>query len=447
MRKFLAVVKREYLKLVWTWAFILGTILVPTAGIGFTVIPALIFSIEGDAVRLAVVDRSGRIYEPVKNALSKPEKPREDSPREALENQVNGSSEEKMRQTAEQLVARFTVEEIKPEGRSPEEVKTELNARLREQKLDAYIVIPADIETADYELYARNTSDILTQTRVERALNLAVREARMAGANLSREKLDEINRPVTLSTVRVSDTGESEDSGESFIFVFVVGFLMYLTLILYGQAILAAVVEEKETKIAEVLFSSARPFTLMIGKLVGVGLVALTQLAIWIGSSIIFAVYGLSQIQRGGFDFKLPNISPFFILGLFVFFLLGFFTYATIYALVGSMVTNVQEGGQLSFAPILLLLIAFYCAFPIIRSPGSNFAVAMSVIPFFSPILMPVRMAIQMPPFWQIGLAMLLSVAAIMVFTWVAARAYRIGMLMYGKKATIPEVLKWIRQQ
>ncbi|MEP6925713.1 MAG: ABC transporter permease [Pyrinomonadaceae bacterium] len=444
MRKFLAVVKREYLKLVWTKMFIVGTLLAPLMGVGFAVVPALLFSIEGDATRIAVVDDSGKIFEPVKNALTT-DKKREQEKLD-VEKQLSQSQEERARENAKRMNARFIVEEIKTGGKTPEQVKNELNSRLREQKLDAYVLVPVDVSNGDYELYARNTSDFVAQSRIERALNEAVREARMAEANLSRDKLDAINREVKLVARRVTESGESEDSGESFILLFIVGLMIYLVLAIYGQTILGAVVEEKETRIAEILFSSARPFTLMMGKLVGVGMVALTQLAIWVLSGAAVLIYGLAAMKARGMEINVPQISPFFIVGLLVFFLLGFFTYATVYALIGSMVTTVQEGGQLALIPVLMLLGGFYSVFPVIRSPNSDFSVWISLLPFLSPIVMPVRMGMNMPPFWQISVSVLLSLLTIIALVWVAARAYRIGMLMYGKKATIPEVFRWIRQ-
>ncbi|HEX8198834.1 MAG TPA: ABC transporter permease [Pyrinomonadaceae bacterium] len=446
MRKFLAVVKREYLKLVWAKTFIIGTLLAPLMSIGFMVVPALIFSIEGDAVRVGIVDQSGKLFTPISASLLTGKKREQQNSRDAMINSVNQSQQEQARKAAEQMGGKFLVEEVKTGDKSVEQIRRELDARLIDQSLDVYVVIPPNYQQDDFQLFARNTSDFIAQARIEDALNNAVREVRMAESNLSREKLQDINREINLTSKRVTETGVSADSGESFWLVFVVGLLIYLVLAIYGQTILGAVVEEKETRIAEILFSSARPFTLMMGKLVGVGLVALTQLGIWVVSAAILGVYGFAQLQRSGVDITFPHLSPVFVIGLFIFFILGFFTYATIYALIGSMVTTVQEGGQLAFPPILLLLMALYSAFPVIRSPNSDFSFWLSILPFVSPIVMPVRLAIQTPPLWQVLLSILLNLAAIFALVWIAARAYRVGMLMYGKKATIPEVLKWIRQ-
>ena len=453
MRKFLAVVKREYLKLVWSKAFIIGTLIAPIMGLGFMVVPALIFSIEGEAMRVGVVDLSGKLVEEIKAELS-PERQRQKEAERTIKDAkklatgFDQTQEEKIRQATEQMKALFVVEEIKTENKELEQIKRELNARLRENALDAYLIIPPDFENQKFEFYARNTSDFIGQARFEDALNETVRRVRMKQSNtITQEKLDELNRSINFNAVRVSESGEAEDSGESFWLVFVVGFMIYLTLAIYGQTILGAVVEEKETRISEILFSSARPFTLMMGKLVGVSLVALTQLGIWFLSAGVILGYGLAQLAAIGMSLSFPNINAGFVLMLFVFFLLGYFTYATIYALIGSMVTTVQEGGQLALLPVLIMLGGFYCMFPVIRNPDSDFAFWTSVVPFVSPMVMPMRMAIQMPPFWLIALAILLSLATIFGLTWVAARAYRIGMLMYGKKATIPEVWRWIMQQ
>jgi ABC-2 type transport system permease protein len=245
---------------------------------------------------------------------------------------------------------------------------------------------------------------------------------------------------------KVSERGEEKDDGGTFGASFIIGLLIYLTLAIYGQAILGAIVEEKETRIAEILFSSAKPFELMMGKLVGVGLAGLTQLAIWIFSALALITFGISSFKAAGMPVTMPNISPLMIASFFIFFLLGFFIYATIYALIGSMVTNVQEGGQFSMIPVIILLMAFYCFLPITRDPNSTFAFWASVAPFLAPITMPVRILTEMPPLWQILLAILFNLTAIIGLVWVASRVYRVGMLMYGKRATIPEVWKWIRQ-
>jgi ABC-2 type transport system permease protein len=231
--------------------------------------------------------------------------------------------------------------------------------------------------------------------------------------------------------------------------VFVIAFLIYVTVLLYGQVVLGAVVEEKESRIAEVLFSSVRASTLMIGKLIGVSLVALTQLGIWTLAFALLALYGLGALASQGVnvgDINIPNLPPLFFVYFFLFFVLGYFVFATIYVLIGSMVTTTQEGGQLAMPVVFLLMAGLYMAFPVIRSPNSSFAFWVSMFPFFSPITMMVRIISQTPPAWQIALSLVIGIVTVILLLWLASRIYRIGMLMYGKKATIPEVMRWVRQ-
>ena len=158
--------------------------------------------------------------------------------------------------------------------------------------------------------------------------------------------------------------------------------MIYLTLVIYGQAIMGAVVEEKETRIAEILFSSARPFELMMGKLVGVGLAGLTQFSIWLGSALILISAAALQTDLGPLMETLPTITPFMVLMFVGYFLIGFFLYASLFALIGSMVTTVQEGGQFAFFPVMLMLGGFYFSFAVIRDPNSKLAFWATIAPF-----------------------------------------------------------------
>jgi ABC-2 type transport system permease protein len=250
-----------------------------------------------------------------------------------------------------------------------------------------------------------------------------------------------VNQPVRMKATKAGGGGGA-DRGQGFFLVFGTGFVIYLTILMYGQVVLGAVIEEKETRIAEILFSSIRPFTLMAGKLVGVSLVALTQFAIW---GLAFVGLGAYFAGRGA-SIAIPQVPASVYAYVVLFFLMGYFIYATLYALVGSMVTTSQEGGQLAMPIIMLLVVGFYLAFPVIRSPNSSFAIWVSLIPFFAPITMLIRIVTQQPPFWQIALSLGIGFATVALLLWLAARIYRVGMLMYGKRATIPEMLKWVRQ-
>ena len=437
MRKFLTVVKREYLQRVRAKMFIVSTVLLPLVMSLFGVVPAVIMSVEASPVRLAVVDQTGKLYEHLSQALFG------DEPRE--EARVDNSASERRRGRG---VGSFVLEKVTVENQSIEQVKARLDGRLRARELDGYVILPPDfIAHGQAEYNNRNPSDLFSNRVLQSALNRAVREQRLIEAKVDTETRQELFQPVQLQSVKVGATGQQrESSNASFALVFGIGFVMYLSILMYGQVVLGAVIEEKETRIAEILFSSVKPFTLMMGKLVGVSLVALTQLAIWGLAFSAFAVYGVGLLAQSGFRASIPSVpfSHFIYFGLF--FLLGYFIYATIYALVGSMVTTAQEGGQLAMPIILILVISFYLFVPVSRSPDSTFSFWVSMFPLSAPVAMLVRIVTQTPPFWQIALSLLIGFGSALLIMWIAARVYRVGMLMYGKRASIPEALRWARQ-
>jgi ABC-2 type transport system permease protein len=362
---------------------------------------------------------------------------------------MNSNMKERSQSAAKRIKGTYSLEKVDLAGRPLEDVQRELNLRISKDQLDGYIVLPKEIlKDGKAEFYGRNAGDVFTRGELERRLSQAVREQRMADEKISEARVRELSKPVDMTTKPINEKGEvgAEDSGGGFILVFVLGFMIYITIIMYGQFILGAVIEEKETRIIEVLFSSVRSFTLMMGKLIGVSLVALTQYAIWGLAFAAFVAYGVGMLESSGIAFKLPPLPMSMFVYFFLFLLLGYFIYATLYAVIGSMVTTAQEGGMLAMPVLFTLIMGFYLSFMIIRSPNSSFAFWASMVPFFSPITMLVRIVTQTPPFWQIALSLLIGFATVLALVWLAARIYRIGMLMYGKRATIPEVFRWVRQ-
>lgn len=448
MQKFLAIVKHEYKKVVLKWSFVIGTLLMPTLALGFTFVPMLIFSLKGEPTRIAVYDPTGKILPRLTENLST-DKMIEKAKKAAADSLTNidATQEEQMKKSASQFTQGFSISEFATSG-AVDDARKELMREVMAGQIDAYLIIPADItdKNAQFEFRSRKGGDFVSNDTFKDALNDAVRSQRLADANISESRLSELSAAANIDAKSLDESGAEKDSSGVFIASFVIGLMIYTTLAIYGQQILGAVVEEKETRIAEILFSSARPFELMLGKLVGVGLAGLTQLGIWVVSASLLLAFIALQTDFATIVSSVPSITPLMILLFLIYFLLGFFIYASIFALIGSMVTTVQEGGQFSFPPIMLMLVAFYFCFAVIRDPNSTLSFWVSIAPFFAPITMPVRILAETPPLWQIGLSILVNVATITALIWVASRVYRVGMLMYGKRATIPEVWKWIRQ-
>jgi len=435
MRKFLAVLKREYIQRVRARMFIVSTILLPLVMSLFGIVPAVILSIDaGGPMRVAVVDQTGKIYTRLEQELVSDE-------------QQPTDQSEPMRTGPDMPGRAFLLQQVAAVGPDAGEQRQQLEARLRNKEIDGYLILPPDfMRHGKAEFFNNNPGDVLTRRILQQALNRAVREQRLIEAKVDSETRQGLFQPVEMQSVKIGASGEERDSGGSFILVFGVGFIMYLAILMYGQIILGAVIEEKETRIAEILFSSVKPFTLMMGKLVGVSLVALTQLAIWATAFSAFALYGVNLLESRGLKASIPGIPFAHYVYFALFFLLGYFIYATIYALVGSMVTTTQEGGQLAMPIILILVVSFYLFLPVSRSPDSSFSFWVSMIPFSAPVAMLVRIVTQTPPFWQIALSLLIGFATVVSIMWIASRIYRVGMLMYGKRASIPEALRWARQ-
>ena len=435
MKKLLAVIKREYIQRVRAKMFIVSTIVLPVVMSLFGIVPALILSIQTPPMRVAVVDQTGRMYSQLRQSLSSDEPDREGQ-------NVNMSGT-----TQRPGFSRFVLEEVNATDQPLEQIRANLHQRLRARELDGYVILPPDfLSQGKAEFINRNPGDLFSPRVLQSAINRATREQRLIDAKVDSKTRQELFKPIELQSAKTGTDGQARSSSGGFALVFGVGFVMYLSILMYGQIVLGAVIEEKETRIAEILFSSVKPFTLMMGKLVGVSLVALTQLTIWGLAFSVFALYGVGLLASQGVMQSIPSIPFLHYVYFALFFLLGYFIYATIYALVGSMVTTAQEGGQLAMPIILILVISFYLFWPVSRSPDSPLSFWVSMIPFSAPVAMLVRIVTQTPPFWQIALSLLIGFGSVLLIMWIASRIYRVGMLMYGKRASIPEAIRWARQ-
>jgi ABC-2 type transport system permease protein len=452
MNKLLAIIKREYLAKVRTKFFVIMTILGPLMLFVFTLVPGFLMAMQtGDDNRIAVLDQTdgAQLYEPVRRSLLKLE--REEVKQPGIAESVNSNTQDRVEKAGKSFTVHFHVEQVNLNGRSLDAIKPELNSRIGRNELDGYLIIPLDIlsnSESKASYYGRNIGDVFTRGKIEDRLDSAVRRQRLIKHGVKDQDVDALSKSVDLATYPVNEKGEegAEDSGAGFAMVFIIAFLIYITILLYGQVVLGAIIEEKETRIAEILFSSVRPFQIMIGKLIGVSLMGLTQLLIWALAFSALAIYVVPTMVAQGKSINLPRLPPFFFVYFFLFFVLGYFMYATIYALVGSMVTTSQEGGQMAMPVVFLLMAGLYLSFPVIRAPNSSFSFWVSMVPFFAPITMMVRIVSQPPPLWQIALSLAIGFATVGLLLWLASKIYRVGMLMYGKKATIPEVVRWIKQ-
>ncbi len=445
MKKLVAVIKREYVQRVRTKFFVIATILGPILMAAFTVVPGMMMMMRtGGPTHIAVVDLTGKTYPELANELEgRPDRPaRSATPFVPSTPAVGpGASQEQVKQAGRMLRNNIALQQVMLGNRPLAEVKQELEARIQDRDIDGYVVLPPNLLKGENPEYrARNNADLFTKETIQSAIAKVVRNQRLVDAGIKQEEIERASASVELKSITA--TGQESQGELGFVLSFGMGMWIYMSVMLYGQLVLGAVIEEKETRIAEILFSSMRSFPLMIGKLVGVSLVAITQMSIW---ALTFMGLSVWAAAAAG-SLRVPHIAPVIFVYVLVFFLMGYFIYSTVYAVIGSMVTTTQEGGQLAMPIVLLLVAGFFLSFNIIRSPNSPLAFWASMFPFFAPITMMVRIVTETPPLWQILLSLAIGFTTAIGLIWLASRIYRVGMLMYGKKASIPEVIRWVKQ-
>jgi ABC-2 type transport system permease protein len=419
MRKTLVIIKREYLARVRTRWFLIGTIITPLLLLGFSLIP-IISATTSSGLHIVILDQSGdpELFE-------------------AIKKKTTGGAFDSIGEAFTQLSLSHVI--VSPD-KDIDEVRRELIQKRGGSDI-AYIVLRAGVlNGSEFEYYAKNVSDFSLE-RLRRSVSSAIIERRLVHAGLSPDEVGRYMKPVEMKTFKIGSRGETEEKGEAFWVAFIMLFFIYVTLITYGISVMRGVIEEKQSRIVEVLISSVRPFQLMMGKLIGIGLVGLTQYLIWSVSAI--ALLGISALVRHGLD--LPSLSASLLVYFIIYFLLGYFLFATLYVLVGSMVSSEEDAQQLQMPVTMLNAVPVMIFWLVAKDPSSALATGLSMVPFFAPTLMMVRITIGPPPFWQILLSMLLMLVSIVGAAWVAGRIYRIGILMYGKRPSIAELGRWIR--
>ncbi|MGH7593684.1 MAG: ABC transporter permease, partial [Gemmatimonadales bacterium] len=330
---------------------------------------------------------------------------------------------------------------------------TGVNPERDPQSLDGVLVLTdSTLRTGKLEYLGSNTSALETMGRLEESVSKVLMTTRLEGAGVDPSIMIGAMTPADMRTVKVSDGKATGQSGAaSFLIAYFMGFLLYMTILIYGQQTLTSVIEEKTTRIMEVLVSSLRPFEMLLGKILGVGLTGLLQLTIWVGSVFVVTserahLAGLLHISADAMQqLPIPSMSADLLAVFLLYFVLGFLLYGSLYAAVGSMFNTVQEAQQVATSITVIIMVGFFALFAVIKDPTGGLGVTMSFIPFFSPFVMPARWSLTTVPPIELVVSVVLSLAALLAVTWLAGRIYRTGILMYGKKPSVTEVFRWIR--
>jgi ABC-2 type transport system permease protein len=318
-----------------------------------------------------------------------------------------------------------------------------LRDRVARGEIDAYLWMTDDaIDAGKVTLSGRDSGGLLERSWFSDHLQRALLERELLNHGVGEAQVSRLLKPVKVEKVRILAGQEtaSDDRG-TFYAIFGMVMLLYTAVIFYGVSVMRSVLEERNSRIMEVLLSSTTSTELMAGKLLGVGAVGLTQIIIWIAIALGFALPTLAANEA----FCKIHLSTLSMVAFALFFLLGYLLYSSVYAAIGAIITTEQEGQQLQFIIVLPLIISLVMMGSVLRAPDSPMAVWSSMVPFLSPILMYLRIASQTPPLWQIVLSLALLTGTIALMLWLCARIYRIGALMYGKRPTLPEIAKWLK--
>lgn len=426
LRKLSLIFRREYLTRLRSKTFIISTILVPLAFILIVSIPIGIQLLSsGSHKTIAIVDQTGTIYPRLKKMNADRYKDFSDFSDQKLRNMV------------------------------------------MQEKIDGYIRFTVDMITGKTtpELIYSGGGGLSFLNNVKADIREAVRDERIERAKISPEIRNIFEENINLTTRKITKEGKEEETNAVFYSAFgtIMAFIIYIAMFSYGAIIMRGVMEEKTNRIIEVITSSVKPFELLIGKVLGVGALGLSQFLIWIGatigllagiSPIATMILGPKMLQNMAGSqaaaqqtpaLQVPSVDPIIWVYLVVYFLLGYLIYSSLFAAVGAAVDSESETQQLVFPITIPIIISIMLMPQVANAPDSTLAVVSSLIPLFSPILMVARIPITDVPFWQIGLSFLLMAGTFVGLMALSAKIYRVGILMYGKKASFKEMIKWVR--
>ena len=404
------IAKREYLERVRTKAFLISTILIPVLMGGGIVGSIVSGSRAKSTSHITIVSQDQQLATDLQAELQ------------------SGKD------------SRMTVDVISPGN---DETRKTLDAMLADKQIDGYLwITPAtnSSERPSFSFTPRSAADISTKGVVSSALRTVLMRERLAHQGMVASDVDSLMQPVKVDTTQA---GKNADTTSSFVAIYVLFFLMYMVILLYGMNVARSIIEEKTSRVFEVLLATIKPEEMMAGKVIGVGSVGLTQVAVWLLTAVILTSSSIVGALAGGNVHV--SLNPMQIIFFVVYFLLGYLLYSSIAAALGAMVNSEQELQQLNMILVMPLAGCMFALAPVITNPNGPVARIISLIPFCTPLIMYLRISLATPPAWEIALSIALMMVTIYAILWVASRIYRVGILMYGKKPNLPEILRWLK--
>lgn len=415
-----AVIRREYLERVRTKAFWLSTLLVPLFMAAVMIIPTWLAARGGGSFTVAVLDLGNRLGGAVKERVA-----------ELVSDEKNFTIEVKL---------------VEP-GPDPQVDRERLKQAVLAKRYDGMLILPETLpKEGSPEYLAPNVAAFRLLSVLERAVNDVVVSERLTAQGLDPELVRELTRRVDLKTLKLGKKGEeTRDKGQAFLLSYVLMLVIYMSVLMYGIYVMRGVLEEKQSRIVEVVLGAVKPFELMLGKVLGIGAVGLTQFLLWTVTGLALAAPSTAAaLGLSGVD--LPHLPVSLMVFFVVFFVLGFLLYGTLYAAIGAAFDTEQDAQQFQTVVTMFLVVPIVLMVQIMNQPEGGLAVGLSLVPFFAPMLMFLRMTLTTVPPVQIAVCLGLMVATILVVSWIAAKIYRVGILMSGSKPKLKDLVRWLRE-
>jgi ABC-2 type transport system permease protein len=441
MDKLFTVAKREYLERVRSRWFIVGTLAVPvliTAIFAISILVAARSSASTSVRHIAILDASGAgLGQRVANALQ-------------TDSSLKGPKDDSIAPRV-QVVTAATLAQA--ESASTAEVR-------KPDHLVGYLVLTDSTLLGVSARYAgRNASSLTDVDKLSSVLRQEVMMMRLQREGVRQDIVGDLaSNRLRLSSERLTESGRGGSGLAGVAVGFFIGIVLFMSIMIHGQNVMRGVLEEKTTRVAEVVISSVKPETLLGGKVLGVGAVGLTQQVAWVGISIYLIQFVVPMLMKGSpiataasgagsspIMAALGGLSAMLVVVALLYFLIGFAFYATLYAAAGSMVNSEQEAQQAAVPVMLFAMSTWLLVNPVMLNPTGKLATVLSWLPWSSPIIMPMRMGLTSVSPVSIAGSMIVALIATIGAVWLSARIYRVGMLMYGKKPSFAEVAKWIR--
>jgi ABC-2 type transport system permease protein len=409
-RAALVIARRELLERVRSKWFVVGTLLAPIGLVAMVLLPALLLN-KAEGARIEIVDKTGVLAQP--------------------------------------LAAGLLAYKWKPVIASPDTPDDVEMARIRDQKINGFVAIPRDGLDGGAILYrGDNGSSQVVQAVLNQVLQEVVQTQRGVRAGIPGDKLKDLLRPLNFHPQQTNGTTEAASGAAAFIVGYALAYILFIVITFYAVAVMRSVVQEKTSRVMELMIATVKPRALMAGKILGVGIAGLMQISVWLTVAALTLEYRdqlLGLFGASGAGSALPSLSFGDVVVALLFFIAGYFFYASMYAAVGAMVSSEQDTQQVQLPIMLLLIVGIVSVTSVSGDPRGATATVMTMLPFWSALLMPMRYLLGGATPVEVAISLVILLVSTGLIARAAAKIYRVGVLMYGKRPGLKELIRWLR--